>query len=83
MNEASPQSTFHGLPLTAEQDRQITSYIQHQRKANLPWDTPELQAMLADMLDPPELAQEDGTDLKQSIESESATAAHEEPNQLS
>lgn len=83
MNEASPQSTFHGLPLTAEQDRQITSYIQRQRKANQPWDTPELQAMLADMLDPPELSAEESVDVNLSIESESATASHEEPNQLS
>lgn len=83
MNEASPQSTFHGLPLTAEQDRQITSYIHHKQKANQPWDTAELQAMLADMLDPPELAQEDRVDVDLSIETESATASHEEPNPLS
>jgi DTW domain-containing protein YfiP len=83
MNEASPQSTYHGLPLTAEQDRQVTSYIQRQKRANQPWDTAELHAMLVDMLDPPELAQEGSADVNLSIETESATASHEEPNQLS
>ncbi len=82
MKESSPQSTFHGLPLTAEQDRQITSYIHRQQKANQPWDTAELQAMLADMLDPPEVLSEGSAELNQSIEAEHATATHEEPGQL-
>lgn len=82
MNESSPQSTFHGLPLSTEQDRQITSYIHRQQKANQPWDTAELQAMLADMLEPPEMLPEDSAELNQSIEAEHATATHEEPSQL-
>jgi len=82
MKESSPQSTFHGLPLTTEQNRQILSYIHRQQKADLPWDTDELQAMLADMLDPPEVVPEGSDELNVSIEAEHATATHEEPGEL-
>ena len=54
MREATPGTTFHGLPLTAEQQSEIQHYIHRRKRAGEEWDTPELHAMLADMLDPPE-----------------------------
>lgn len=54
MHEATPGTTFHGLPLSAEQHSEIQHYIHCQQRAGKAWDTPELQGMLADMLDPPE-----------------------------
>lgn len=56
MHEATPGTTFHGLPLSAEQQSEILHYIHCRQRAGKEWDTPELQAMLADMLDPPEAA---------------------------
>jgi hypothetical protein len=53
MLEATPQSTFRGLPLTAEQDAEVRHYIKRQKQRSAPWDTPELDAMLNDMLAPP------------------------------
>jgi len=54
MSEATPQTTFRGLPLTAEQDAEIRHYIKGRRQRGAPWDTPELDAMLNDMLAPPD-----------------------------
>jgi len=54
MREATPGTTFHGLPLSAEQHSEIMHYIHCRQRAGKDWDTPELQAMLSDMLDPPE-----------------------------
>lgn len=51
--------SFRGLPLSAEQDSEIRHYIHTRERNGLPWDTSELQAMLADMLDPPEADEED------------------------
>jgi hypothetical protein len=59
MNETTSGATFRGLPLTPEQDSEIRHYIHVHTRHGLPWDTPELQAMLNDMLKPPELADED------------------------
>jgi hypothetical protein len=53
MVEATPQSTFRGLPLTQEHDAEVRHYIKQKRQRGEPWDTPELQAMLDDMLRPP------------------------------
>jgi hypothetical protein len=53
MVDATPQSTFHGLPLTPEQDAEIRHYIRKKEQHGEPWDTPELAAMLRDMLEPP------------------------------
>ena len=55
MREATPATMFHGLPLTPEQHSEVLHYIHCQERAGKAWDTPELQAMLADMLDPPEV----------------------------
>jgi hypothetical protein len=53
MNDATPKSTFRGLPLTTEQDSEIRHYIKRRTQHGEPWDTPELAAMLRDMLEPP------------------------------
>lgn len=52
MTDTDPQSTFRGLPLTAEQDAEVRHYIRVRRRRGLPWDTPELAAMLKDMVRP-------------------------------
>ncbi len=79
MRDATPQSTFHGLPLTLEQNRQVNAYVQRKRLKHKPWDTTELQAMLADMLSPPELVPEEDRELRQETAAERETAEHEEP----
>jgi hypothetical protein len=53
MTNSDPQSTFRGLPLTEEQDAEVRHYIKVRKQRGLPWDTPELSAMLKDMLQPP------------------------------
>jgi hypothetical protein len=53
VTNSDPQSTFRGLPLTAEQDAEVRHYIKVRTQQRLPWDTPELSAMLRDMLQPP------------------------------
>jgi hypothetical protein len=77
MNENQPQTTFRGLPLTPEQDSEIRHYIHVRTRNGVPWDTPELQAMLDDMLDPPELGDEDGQSLGDSMASEYYTATED------
>jgi hypothetical protein len=53
MRKTDPRSTFRGLPLPSEQDAEVRHYIKRQKQRGLPWDTPELAAMLRDMLEPP------------------------------
>jgi hypothetical protein len=53
MTDIDPQRTFRGLPLTPEQDAEIRHYIKVRKQHGKPWDTPELEAMLRDMLEPP------------------------------
>ncbi|MFC3109032.1 hypothetical protein ACFQAT_09520 [Undibacterium arcticum] len=53
MPDIDPKSTFRGLPLTAEQDAEVRHYIKKKKQHGEPWDTPELAAMLKDMLEPP------------------------------
>ncbi|WP_211443840.1 hypothetical protein [Collimonas humicola] len=53
MTEIDPKSSFRGLPLTPEQDAEIRHYINVKKRHGEPWDTPELNAMLRDMLEPP------------------------------
>lgn len=78
MKETEPRTTFRGLPLTPEQDSEIRHYIHLQSRHGAPWDTPELAAMLHDMLDPPELADEDGQALGHSMAAEYIAAAGEQ-----
>lgn len=75
MNELSPNNTFRGLPLTVDQEREVEHYIHTHQRHGQPWDTPELQAMIADMLNPPEVAGEDSLD---DCRSEQETAMGEE-----
>jgi hypothetical protein len=53
MVNADPKSTFRGLPLTPEQDAEVRHYIKQKKQHGAPWDTPELEGMLADTLMPP------------------------------
>ena len=53
MPDRDPNRTFRGLPLTPEQDAEIRHYIKTRKQQGKPWDTPELEAMLRDMLEPP------------------------------
>lgn len=78
MKETEPRTTFRGLPLTPEQDSEIRHYIHLQSRHGVPWDTPELKAMLHDMLDPPELADEDGQSLGNSMAAERTAAVDEQ-----
>jgi len=68
--EPGPKNTFRGLPLTSEQDSEIRHYIHIRQRGGLPWDTPELHAMLADMLDPPEADEEDRRSIAGSMDKE-------------
>lgn len=54
MSDIDPERTFRGLPLTPEQDAEIRHYIKVRKQHGKPWDTPELDAMLRDMLEPPD-----------------------------
>ena len=78
MKENEPRTTFRGLPLTPEQDSEIRHYIHLQSRHGAPWDTPELEAMLHDMLDPPELADEDDQSLGNSMAAERTAAVGEQ-----
>ena len=74
MKESGPSNTFRGLPLTSEQDSEIRHYIHVRERNGTPWDTPELAAMLADMLEPPELAAEERQSIDDSMRAEHGTA---------
>ena len=76
--ERSPPDTFRGLPLTREQDSEIRHFIHCRKRSGLPWDTPELDAMLADMLDPPEADEEDAGALSDCMHAERAAAVQDE-----
>jgi hypothetical protein len=53
MTDIDPGRTFRGLPLTPEQDAEVRHYIKVRKQHGEPWNTPELEAMLRDMLEPP------------------------------
>jgi len=53
MTDIDPNRTFRGLPLTPEQDAEVRHYIKMRKQQGKPWETPELEAMLRDMLEPP------------------------------
>ncbi len=74
MFENDPRTSFRGLPLTAEQDSEIRHYIHVRMRHGLPWDTPELRAMLDDMLHPPESMEEDGQALTDSVSAQGLQA---------
>ncbi|QOL50343.1 hypothetical protein [Massilia litorea] len=80
-NEPNPGTAFRGLPLSVQQEREITHFIEARRRAGQDWDTPELAALIRDMLDPPELGDEDGADLADSTAAERFVAQHEDANE--
>lgn len=47
------ERTFRGLPLTAEQQSVIRHYQHQRQRLGKPWNTPELDEMIEDMLQPP------------------------------
>jgi hypothetical protein len=53
MIDMEPKGVFRGLPLTTEQNAEVWHYIKGRKQRGEPWDTPELAAMLKDMLEPP------------------------------
>jgi hypothetical protein len=77
MKDSEPATTFRGLPLTPEQDSEIKHYIHTRQRCGAPWDTAELRAMIADMLEPPELADEEYQSVNDCMQAEHATA-HDE-----
>jgi hypothetical protein len=81
MIEPNPTNTFRGLPLTADQASEVEHYIHTHQRSGLPWDTPELQAMIDDMLNPPEVAGDDEA-LDTCMSAEQATAMGEESGEL-
>ena len=74
MMDTEPATMFRGLPLTSEQNSEILHYIHCRQRSSLPWDTPELHAMLADMLDPPEMDADDLESVSGSIDKERLAA---------
>jgi hypothetical protein len=77
-NEPNPGTAFRGLPLSVQQEREITHFIEARQRAGQDWDTPELAALIRDMLDPPELGDEDEAELADSTAAERFTALHED-----
>lgn len=73
MNDAGPEKSFHGLPLTDEQESEIRHYMLQRSRQGLPLDLIELKEMVADMINPP-LADNSGTDAE--AESAQADAEH-------
>jgi hypothetical protein len=67
---SDPATIFRGLPLSPEQDSEIRHYIHGRQRCGLPWETPELRAMVADMLDPPEVSEEEQQSLSDSMHAE-------------
>lgn len=78
MIDGNPSTTFRGLPLSEEQDSEIRHYIHTRKRQGKEWDTPELQAMLADMLDPPELVDDEAQGGTDSMAAERLAAQGEE-----
>ncbi|SAK60134.1 hypothetical protein AWB78_01875 [Caballeronia calidae] len=77
MSDFDASSTFRGLPLTPEQDAEVRHYIKKKRQRGEPWETPELEAMLQDMLEPPgdeDALADDGTEEETRAVAERASA---------
>jgi hypothetical protein len=58
-------STFRGLPLTFEQDAEVRHYIKVKKSHGQKWNTPELEAMLRDMLEPPDIEEDERFDFEE------------------
>jgi hypothetical protein len=79
MNDLNPLTAFRGLPLTPDQEREIEHYIRTRERRGVEWNTPELRAMIDDMLNPPEVDDDDGQSLDDSMAAERSTFLGEEP----
>ncbi len=53
MTDYRQEFSFHGLPLSAEQESEIQHYIHLRKRRGLLPDLEELRAMVKDMLEPP------------------------------
>ena len=53
MDNVEPEVSFHGLPLSAEQESELQHYIHQRLRRGLQPDAAELRSMLQDMLEPP------------------------------
>jgi hypothetical protein len=73
--------TFRALPLTPDQLREVEHYIHTRQRAGLDYDTPELAAMLNDMLNPPERSDDDES-MQDSVAAERAVAENEESDKF-
>lgn len=82
MITSEPANTFRGLPLSAEQDSEIRHYIHARERHGLPWKTAELEAMIADMLHPPETSEDDRESLSDSMGAERAAAVSDGGSEL-
>lgn len=78
MKQSEPRTTFRGLPLIPEQDNEIRHYIHHRTRSGAAWNTAELEAMVHDMLQPPELDDEDGNMVGASMAAENSAAREEQ-----
>ncbi|AGH85111.1 hypothetical protein ACI2S5_26210 [Ralstonia nicotianae] len=75
MLDTDSRRTFRGLPLTAGQDAEIRHYIKAKTQRQEPWDTPELEAMLKDMLASPADAQEQSVEFLDETKASAERAA--------
>ena len=75
MPDTNVRRTFRGLPLTAAQDAEIRHYIKTKAQRHEPWDTPELKAMLKDMLTPPIDTQEESVEFLDQAKASAERAA--------
>jgi hypothetical protein len=82
MDTPRPDSTFRELPLTPDQLREVEHYIHARQRLCAEWDTPELDAMLGDMLSPPEVTDEEEGLLQDSMASERSVAQGEESSEI-
>jgi hypothetical protein len=73
---------FRSLPLTPDQLREVEHYIHTRQRSGADWDTPELAAMVRDMLNPPETASDEDSGLEGSMAAERTVASNEESDQL-
>ena len=78
MQHKTPGAMLDGLPLIPEQYGEVLHYIHRQERAGKAWDTPELKAMLADMLDPPEALAYSQVDADDSTSTERLSAGCED-----
>ena len=79
--DISPGDTWQGLPLSPAQNREVLNYIGRCNRAGIDWNTPELRAMLDDMLRPPEIDDDGCDDLAHCTETAVFAATHDEPEE--